>query len=131
MERTMNIVKLNRRVGLMVLTVSLFAATSWAGDVLQIAALLASPMTYHGQRVRVTGVVSGLRMETLVHPVTKQRQCTQHFTIADDSGAIDATAVNLCPAVTLKTGDRATIDAHFVQGPDTKGGLSVWGITMG
>lgn len=84
--------------GFMALTISLFAATSWAVDAVHIGDLLSSPVTFQGYQVQVTGVVSAHRMERFVQSAYKRTGCTQHFTIEDETGTIEATYETLCPA---------------------------------
>ena len=48
---------------LMALAIGLFASLSWAGNVLNLGALLANPESYQLKIVRVEGIVANLRLK--------------------------------------------------------------------
>ncbi len=115
---------------LIVLTASLFNLAS-AADVLQISSLLTSPERYAFQSVRVEGRVSHHRIEQFIQPTMKRQACNQFFTVEDDTGAMDAVYLTLCPTGTpiLRDGDRVILDANFERAPGTMGHLTVRSVT--
>jgi hypothetical protein len=102
-------------MGLAVLTMSLFAAPSWAADMVKIESLLASPESYKMKLVRVEGVVVGHRIGHFIGSTSKLEKCIQRFMMKDETGVIEAVYTTLCPigATFLRNGDRVTLEAHF------------------
>lgn len=119
----------SRRAEFLLVLLLLVPASADADEAVQVGTLLASPMTYDRQQVRVTGVVSGHRMEKFIQQAYRRVGCTQRFTLTDEAGAIDAIYEPLCPVVILQNGDRATIDAQFWKGSAAIGTLNVWAVT--
>lgn len=101
--------------GLLMLVCSVGTSIAWAADPVKVNALLAYPQSYNMKLVRVEGTVSRYRMQQYIGARSKLEKCIQEFSIADDSGSINATYATLCDmgTVMLRNGDRVTIDAHF------------------
>ncbi len=101
--------------GLLIFLCSVGTSIAWAADPVKVNSLLVYPQSYNMKLVRVEGTVSGYRMRQFIGARSKLEKCIQEFSIADDSGTINATYATLCDmgTVMLRNGDRVTIDAHF------------------
>jgi hypothetical protein len=93
-----------------VMTVSLFATPSWAGDTLKLRSLQLSPESYTSRTVRVAGRVTSHRIR-----VTNTEKCIHRFTIMDDTGTMQAIYMAACPggASYLRNGDRVMLDVRL------------------
>lgn len=101
--------------GVLAFVCSLCISIAWAADPVKVNSLLAYPQSYNMKLVRVEGTVSRYRMKQFIGAHSKLEKCIQDFSIADDTGTINATYATLCDmgTVMLRNGDRVTIDAHF------------------
>ena len=112
-------------IGVIVIVASLFGASSWASDLLQLSSLHASPDVYRSKSVRIVGRVTRHHVTILEYD-----KCTHSFTVQDATGTMKAVYTTVCPAggSFLRNGDRVTIDGHFESTPGTAGLLKVHSI---
>jgi hypothetical protein len=111
---------------LMALAIGLFASLSWAGNVLNLGALLANPESYQLKIVRVEGIVANHRLKHFKR-VNNVEKCVQSFTVTDETGTMEAAYAMKCSGAMdlLRNRDRVTMDARFDWAPGKAGRLNV------
>ncbi len=111
-----------RRVGLLVIVLSLFASTAWAAEPVKISSLETYPEAYKMKVVQVEGTVSGYQMHHFIGNNTKLEKCIQDFMVDDGTGMIRASYAALCQMgpVMLRDGDEVTIEGHYLGTLDVR-----------
>jgi DNA/RNA endonuclease YhcR with UshA esterase domain len=109
-------------LGLILLTVGLFASSTWAAEPVKINSLQTYPEAYKMKVVQVEGAVSGYHMDHFIGNNTKLEKCIQNFMVDDGTGTIQASYAALCQMgpVMLKDGDLVTIEGHYLGTLDVK-----------
>ena len=111
-----------RRVGLLIIVLSLFASTAWAAEPVKISSLETYPEAYKMKVVQVEGTVSGYQMHHFIGNNTKLEKCIQDFMVDDGTGMIRASYAALCQMgpVMLRDGDEVTIEGHYLGTLDVR-----------
>jgi hypothetical protein len=109
-------------LGLMVLALSLPAPAAWAAEPVKINSLFTYPEAYKMKVVQVEGTVSNYQMNHFIGENTKLEKCIQAFSLADETGTIDASYATICQmgTVMLKDGDQVTVEGHFLGTLDVR-----------
>jgi len=111
-----------RRVGLLVIALSLLAPGAWAAEQVKISSLETYPEAYKMKVVQVEGTVSNYQMHHFIGNNTKLEKCIQDFMVDDGTGTIRASYAALCQMgpVMLRDGDEVTIEGHYLGTLDVR-----------
>ena len=111
-----------RRVGLLVIALSLLAPGAWAAEPVKISSLETYPEAYKMKVVQVEGTVSNYQMHHFIGNNTKLEKCIQDFMVDDGTGTIRASYAALCQMgpVMLRDGDEVTIEGHYLGTLDVR-----------
>jgi hypothetical protein len=113
---------MRRRVGLLILAVSLFALPAWSAEPVKISSLFTYPEAYKMKVVQVEGTVQNYQMDHFIGERTKLEKCIQNFLVDDGTGTVHASYATICNmgTVMLQNGDQVTIEGHFLGTLDVK-----------
>ncbi|MDH4080736.1 MAG: hypothetical protein OEU68_13070 [Nitrospira sp.] len=111
-----------RRVGLLIIALSLLAPGAWAAEPVKISSLETYPEAYKMKVVQVEGTVNDYRLHHFIGNNTKLEKCIQDFTVDDGTGTIRASYAALCQMgpVMLRDGDEVTIEGHYLGTLDVR-----------
>jgi len=111
-----------RRVGLLVIALSLLAPGAWAAEPVKISSLETYPEAYKMKVVQVEGTVSNYQMHHFIGNNAKLEKCIQDFMVDDGTGTIRASYAALCQMgpVMLRDGDEVTIEGHYLGALDVR-----------
>ena len=111
-----------RRVGLLVIALSLLAPGAWAAEPVKVSSLETYPEAYKMKVVQVEGTVSNYQMHHFIGNNTKLEKCIQDFMVDDGTGTIRASYAALCQMgpVMLRDGDEVTIEGHYLGTLDVR-----------